>query len=751
MVATMTRRQQQAPPPPPPPSMTSRKYLIELTANVNRNLGIDFQPHKKELGAQIRAISTACAHNHTAQWQQQYNMNVDDVLYKMDGKLVANIRHADIMAKLPSCKSLIFEMGKGVPQSSEGTGSMNRKTKLHVSNEANEANNMIEEMPIPPPVHVAVTVVPLPMLKPMLQNKSTIPPPNDKSQEDNLLSSIFSPKNSNATDDDSMLSEYTKEYCREVESTSEHCPDLVAIPEGSGTDTSHSSASMEFSRDCTSVPTQDQNTFHLASPTFSYSVTTANSGTDCPMSPLGAGIPTSVSIATGQDSIVTSSRQQFHDSQVNMLKQKYASYLSPESDCKQMQRDGKLIGSMAKSKTSILLNDDFPVVCGQRDPSMESCSVSTMFLSPTHAQAQMVATSSSTLPQCSNSLTNTPLTNKTQRSETMSYKNIPISMLDYKYVRECKCLNEMENIIFALRSTSPPEFPSLLRMAEKQSVALRDLNVKSTVLTRSKGTLEVCYEVDCDENDGHLNEGIPTHIHVENQIECQSALHGDEFFNDNVSQDELVEDMSDIVMAHAELKGQMEELLRERDVMQESLTSQVKSLEELLRSIKSEMDTQASESNAKIQSIKRAKEEAELEMTKLRESCMNSSAGVEQLTNDLKTKEKEIGNLAAQLYKEQESTRSVMEKARSIKDRLQSQVKSLTNQLRVQVKKTQVTRTMVELQLRAEYNEKLRRDFALMKELERKLNAATEDVEVLYKENELMATEFAKVGMVSSP
>jgi hypothetical protein len=38
-----------------------------------------------------------------------------------------------------------------------------------------------------------------------------------------------------------------------------------------------------------------------------------------------------------------------------------------------------------------------------------------------------------------------------------------------------------------------------------------------------------------------------------------------------------------------------------------------------------------------------------------------------------------------------------------------------------------------------------------MKELERKLNAATEDVEVLYKENELMATEFAKVGMVSSP
>jgi len=44
---------------------------------------------------------------------------------------------------------------------------------------------------------------------------------------------------------------------------------------------------------------------------------------------------------------------------------------------------------------------------------------------------------------------------------------------------------------------------------------------------------------------------------------------------------------NDNVIAHAELKGNMEELLRERDVMQESLTSQVKSLEELLQNVKS--------------------------------------------------------------------------------------------------------------------------------------------------------------------
>jgi len=720
--------------------MVSRKYLIELPANVAaKNLGILFQPHTKrptELGAQIRAIATSRTHNHTAQWQLQYKMKVGDVLYRVDGKLVTNKHHAEIIELLSSCKSLIFERAEDQPGPSESI--FNGEIKMHLSKEADK----IEEMPVTVPVPVQVQVS---MAKQSMQQKrSTKPSPSEKSLEKNLLSSIFSPKNANAADD-SMLSEYTNEYCREVEITLEHCPDLVAIPEGSGTDTSRSSTSIDFSRECASLPQQDQQSFQLASPTFSYSITTANSGTDCPMSPLGVGIPTSVSIATGQGSIVSSSRQQFHDSQVNMLKQKYASYLSPESDCKQMRRDGKPLGSTTKSRTSVVLNDDFPLRSVQCDPSMESCSVSTMFLSPTHTQAQIAVTSSSIVPQYSTSLSNTPLTTKTQQSESISYKNIPISMLDYKYVKECKCLKEIEKIIAALRSTSPPEFPSLLRMAENRSVALRGWNMKSAGVTRMKGNLEVCHEVDCDEND--VEEGIPTHIHVENQTECQSALHGDELFHENVSQDELVEDMNDIVMAHAELKGHMEELLRERDVMQESLTSQVKSLEELLQSVKSEMDKQASESNIKIESIKTAKEDAEMEMKKLRETCMNSSAGVDQLTNDLKTKEKEIGNLAAKLYKEQESTRSVMQKAESVKDRLQAQVESLTTQLRVQVKKTQVTRTMIELQLRAEYDEKIRKDFALMNELEQKLNAATEDVQVLYKENELMATEFANVGM----
>ena len=738
MVAVMTRKQ--PPPPPPPPTMVSRKYLIELPANVTRrNLGILFQPHKSvptELGAQIRAIATSF--NHTAQWQKEHGMKKGDLLYKVDGRLVTSMDHSDIIKLLSSCNSLIFEIGQGGPS----LGAINNpKTEPCNAIDVKLNGNKLEEMPVPAPA-------PVPKVKQMQQkvptktptsrgkhhDRTTKPSPGEASSksERNLISSIFSP-NGNSVDD-SML-----EYFREVEITSEDCPGLVAIPEGCGTDTSHSS-SMEFSRDSASVPQQHQNLFPMASPTFSYSVTTANSrGTNCPMSPIGLGIPTSVSIATG-NSLRSSFRQEFHDSQVNMLKKKYSSDRNP------------IVGVVNVNVNSPNNNErhdmnTFPVRTVQRDPSMESCSVSTMFLSPT--QQRRAGMTSPAIPQCSNShsLSNTPLSTKSQKSEAVSYKDIPIAMLDYKFVRECNSLKEMERIVAALKSTSPPEFPSLLRMAENRMVELRG----SRGVTRTRERLDVCYEGDCDEHaSDDLRKGIPTHIHVEIQTDVQSALNGDEFFQEQVSQEDMAENMNDIMIAHAELKGQMEELLRERDVMQESLTSQVKSLEELLQNVKSEMNKQTNASNVKIESLIRAKTEAEMEMQKLRESCVSSSSGIEQLTNDLKAKEKEIGNFAAQLYKEQESKRSATEKAESVKERLQAQVESLTNQLRVQVKKTQATRTMVELQLRAEYNGKLKRDFALMEELEQKLNSATEDVQVLYQENRFMATEFAKVGMVSS-
>jgi len=724
--------------------MVSRKYLIELPANVTRrNLGILFQPHKSvpiELGAQIRAIATSF--NHTAQWKKQYRMKKGDVLYKVDGRLVTSMDHSDIIKLLSSCKSLIFEIGQGGPS----LGAINTpKTDTSNAVDGKLKGNKLEVIPVPAPVPT-----PVPKAKQMQQKaptktptsrgkhhvRTTKPSPGEESSksERNLLSSIFSP-NGNAVDD-STLSGYTNEYCREVEITSEDCPGLVAIPEGSGTDTSHSS-SMEFSRDSASVPQQHQHLFPMASPTFSYSVTTANSpATNCPMSPIGLGIPTSVSIATG-NSLMSSFRQEFHDSKVNMLKEKYSSDSNP------------IIG-VGNSPNNNELHDTFPVRTVQRDPSMESCSVSTMFLSPT--QQLRAGMTSPSIPQCSNSnsLSNTPLTTKTQQSEAMSYKDIPIAMLDYKFVRECNSLKEMEKIVSALKSTSPPEFPSLLRMAENRIVELR-VTMGSRGITRTRERLDVCYEVDYDEHaSDNLRKGIPAHIHVEIQTDVQSVLHGDEFFQEHVSQEDMAEDMNDIMIAHAELKGNMEELLRERDVMQESLTSQVKSLEELLQNVKSEMDKQTNLSNVKIESLVRAKTEAETEMQTLRESCVNSSSDIEQLTNDLKAKEKEIGNFAAQLYKEQESKRSAMEKAEAVKERLRAQVESLTNQLRVQVKKTQATRTMVELQLRAEYDGRLKRDFALMEELERKLNSATEDVQVLYQENRFMSTEFAKVGMVSS-
>jgi hypothetical protein len=656
------------------------------------------------VGAQISSIDTSRVN--ASQWVKRHQMKVGDVLYKIDGQLVMNMPHREIMKLLLSCKTLIFEKSRA----DQKIISSSNRPQSHQEEFGAKTMNTV---PLSQPSTNTVMSLQRPFHSMELSSVTpqsnrgvqcdTNPSPGESSVECNVLSSIFSPQqimhNQKVPINDNY---YLSDYIYELQHDDvNNCPDLVAIPEGSRTDSSNDN-SMGFITDhddddvdnneyCSvtqqgSCPKED-GTCVLGSPAFSYSVTTDNTESLDPMSPLGTKIQMSVSVATilkeqeDEYSMVSSARQRYHDSQVMKLKQKYASYLSTESD-----RQQHTVVSAS--------NYDGHVPLAPLD-----------------------------------ALSKTPLTTKTM------YHDIPISMLDYKYVRECNSKDELEKIIDALKMKSPPEFPSLLRMAESRFSELMK---------------PLCRNIDRDIR----TEGIPSIIHVELDKDNIAELHGDDFSSAYSSQPQSMkrnfdtEDMNDIVIAHAELKGHLEELLRERDAMQCGMSSQIQSLENMLERLKLEMEKQSKDSSEKIDSLQKAKLNAEREMQVLRESCKSSSKSIEELTKELQTKESEIGKLAAELYKEQESKRIAVEKAESNSIKLQSQVDRLTDQLRMQVKKTAAIKTIVELQLRAEYEGKIRRDSELMEELSRKLKAAKEDAAVLFNENQIMATEFAKVGMV---
>ena len=820
------------------------------------NMGITFQPTSMAgisntsnrningpvgVGATIHSIASSREHEHehehehihTLEWQNKYGMKKGDVLYKINGAMVKSMRYSNIVHILNRTRTRTdhgIENGQALALIFEKNMDMDMDTSHHQKvnairnrNELASSSNGNVSIPVPAPAAPVPMSRPMPMDMEMEMNKqresqtqresnqSTSPGEGDTSMEKNLLSSIFSPQNNlNTRADDSMLSEYEYSTALRDDGDMERCPDLVAIPEGSTSGTDTCGNDQEDLEQVMSVPQQDINMnrdqFPMTSPTFSYSVSTANEeASPYPLSPLGAGI-TSLCIAHGdgnvddhyrddQDTSVISSRQQYHDSRVQMLKEKYP-YLSPDSALErahtlggaggagtgihkhgftstagnvrnrkrvERNRNRNCTSSTSKSTFSMnqLANDELPCRAVDRVPSIASCSVSTVFMSP--QPGFRAPASSSLVPlRCSLTESETPKTTRTSRTQNsrMSYNNIPISMLDYRFVRECDSYDTMEKIINALKSTSPPEFPSLLRLAESCLVHLR----AAANNANNGGDGDQCYEAGCDENDAtamvrKTKDGVPSHIHVEVQTSVGSELHVDDYIHDRAAYEtsyhkahqvnNVEEDMDNIVMAHAELKGQMDELLHERDIMQENLTSQVESLQQLLHSVKAEMEKQAKESNDKIDSLREQKAEAEFQMNDLRESCASSSNSVLQLVENLKAKEAEIGNLAAEVFKAQESKRVGIERSESVQDRLRAQVERLAFQLRVQVKKTEATRTVVELELRSEFRGRLKKDNDRIEELKYKLNSATDDVQTLYKENQFMATEFAKFGLVS--
>lgn len=734
------------PPPPPPPTSISPKYLVSLSEDYDAsNIGICFQPcktaHSQECGARIRSIDASA--KHTSQWIRRHRMKVGDILYKIDGIVVTDMQHQTILDKLSSCKTLIFEKSQ---TGHDSLGKEQDKEHAPVPNvdSQTEPSTLVQgEKKRFSPV----------TSKEMNVHGSMHSSPGGISVERNLLSSIFSPP-VKTCQLNALNNSYLSDYVSEMNRDDEQCPDLV---EGSGTDSSHDN-SMGFSTgddDADECNDGMHPPMVLGSPTFSYSVTTANTDTLYPMSPIGTKIPMSGSVVTFEEhengSAVASVRQRYHDSQVLKLKQKYTSYWSPESSHRSTLTDtehGPIVAhpkNSTKNKTRSCgavepRRDSFVADTVDIVPSMGSCSVSTVYQSlPQGQQHAVVSTPNLHQPITSISLSNppTPLTTNT------TYNDIPISMLDYKYVRECGSRDELEKIIIALRRSSPIEFPSLLRTAENRFAELSSIDVNR------RGNNVPC-------NHFHQREGsngIPMLIHVQSQSDEFSELPCDELrFQDSYHPESgekavATEDMNDIVFAHAELQVQMEDLLRDRDAVQNTLSAQIKSLETMLENVKEEMKRKSNDSTAKIELLEKEKLNAETEMQRLRESCIGSSKGVEELTRELQIKESEIGKLAAQVYKEQESKRLAVERAEATTNRLKAQVDSLANQLRVQVKKTATIRTVVELQLRKEYEGRIKRDFEMMEELETKLKVAKENATVLYHENQFMATEFAKVGM----
>lgn len=818
-------------PPPPPPSMRSPKYLLSLSPGMNlSHIGIAFKPSigngafvsdngfsvDLDRGATIGAIASS---PQTLEWKNKYGMKKGDELYKINGTMVKHKPFKDIVAifhqhgrqrkhdggydNVHEPMTLIFEKKIGVVLSHHPRENQEMATLV------NDEEYKETESPSAPQnknnfSHIQQT---------QFSSKIEDVDDNDCSDRDisvekNILSSIFSPHNniSNSRADDSMLSEYQNSENNVVQHSN-----LTAIPEGGGSDAflDLSSETKNSEEDYASVPPETvrgpSHLFPLSSPTFSYSVTTANDEDfSCAQSPFDVGLSSaSISIvqtdchrpvdANGikvgtRDIDDHSSKEQYYDSQVESLKQKYAPYLSPSSSvmeptrvqsqphtlqagdyCDHNNFEGALkrgrmnrfrrhrstLNDASKSIETYCApintsanDDDLPCRVVDCVPSMESCSISTVFMSP---QQDMHARTAHALMPISEKLTKASQSDETQRSNAL-YKDIPISMLDYKSVRQCESAEKMKGIIDVLESSFPPEFPSLLRLAKRRLIELRaacgdlqDLPLINRAEEESENNVTV----------NKMEGGVPSHIHVEVQANVDGELHLDNYVDyqsknrtPDCEEDEG-NDMDNIVMAHAELQGEMEGLIQERNVIQEDLTSQIRNLEKIIGSLNAEMGLRADDSNERIKLLRQQKANAEDEMNALRKSCSASSIGVQQLIKELKIKEEEIGDLAAELFKVKESKHVDNERSESIQTQLQAKIESLTHQLKLQVEKTEGTRTAVVLELKSEYDDRSKKDNELLWDVKVKLKETTNDLHTLYAENQFMASEFAKVGLVS--
>lgn len=207
--------------------------------------------------------------------------------------------------------------------------------------------------------------------------------------------------------------------------------------------------------------------------------------------------------------------------------------------------------------------------------------------------------------------------------------------------------------------------------------------------------------------------------------------------------------MNSIVIAHAELQDRMETILDERETVQVQLKNEIIILEEKLHNVGLEYERQKCESMQKIQILEEAKIKAEGESQKLRDTVVSSSKEAKRVVDSLEMMQKEVRDLQSMLDAVQESKRQELEEAKSIQNRLENQVTNLCRQVELHEKDDKVTRELLELELRSEYHAISQIERARINELERCLLHTREELNRMYRENDALTVEFAKVGKVS--
>lgn len=715
------------PPPPPPPPTSSARYMLTIQKGIPlSSLGIHLEPFLSSLhspgrsiGAKIQSVDSRRELN------QRNNIQVGDVLYKINHKLVKGKSFNGIQSMFHDYNiqevpiALIFERRK--ERSQQSFSSSPRTPQL--TREAPEIQHSVKRG----------------------GRTLEFASPINLSREGNVLHSIFSNGRKGQEDDNSSSSVsdcpndsqsfgtnksnksmLSSSFYSKRSSLVSSCPelgedDLSAIPEGAESDISRES-SIKFREHWEVMNLQSTSSLaerrrrhsivsdyisESSSPigaSFSYSAS-QSPPSECPSSPIGAKFSSVFSTKA-------SSTHFGRESSSSLMQSSSLDFLSPLAKATSISGFENRPEEHAKIQTLI-------------DPMDESQSASTVFMSPF-----------STLPP--EATTTTPAM-KSSHSTSMNYNEIPVSMLDYNYVRECSSIQELNQIIHALSVNK--EFPSLLRLAQMRLGDLNDKEVEETKGGGDKGSSHIKVE-----EQQRFDPGIPSHI----EVEIQTSVIGSSCSYQGYGADkELEQDMDQIVLAHAELQEEIKEVLKERDRIQINLTDQVGVLEGKIEELELNQVKLKDDSEGKIQALEESRQLAQEQVDDLKETVVTSSREARLVVGELKNRENDIDKLRQELELERESKRIEMEKANNIQSELRSQVAYISRQLGLHEKETKATQELIEIEIKAQLESLTENDRNRIRELEATLRESQTELIHLRNENSAMAEKLKLAEEVS--
>ena len=377
--------------------------------------------------------------------------------------------------------------------------------------------------------------------------------------------------------------------------------------------------------------------------------------------------------------------------------------------------------------------------------SVESCSLSTVYLSPlSNILDENVAR---------NSPASIDMISK-QHTNSSSYHGVPMHMLDLNFVRECRSLRVLTQIIQCLETSQTEEsqkYPHVLNAAKLQLVSIKRSHAKLSD--------------ECQEQRRKLND-IPTHIHVEIQTNSKDNIRSmtshkkhlamdDDECNSNIVENnyDLIENMNSMVIAHAEIQNQMDEILQERDDLREKMAVEIKKWERKVNKLSNQMRQDKDESTQKIEALSHSKSIAEERVQVLQGRLVSSSKEAKVVMEELKSCKDEIERLKVVLCAEKDSKTHEVGHTSKLHLQLQERITHLKRQVDLHEEEDNVSRALIEIKLRSEYEVISENDKTRIKELERSLAETRGELQRLNDENQVMkinVSEFEKVGRSGS-